>query len=481
LKTNPASALTRWLGDKQMTPAVCRGTRPVEATLVDYFRCPDAFACVEASTQFPLKDGYFTFEGMTYWGRSVAGDAAHSALGPLPDISASVSCDQRAVRLPFDLSAVVANLREERYALDAQHPLRSWTAARAARSIYYFLRPTLPVAVRKHLQRTWLNGWDRIAFPKWPVDVSVEHLMERTMTLVMKARGLERVPFVWFWPDGMPSATMMTHDVEGSAGASFCDQLMDLDDSYGIKSSFQFVPQGRFAAPMTVLEAARARGFEVNVHDLNHDGYLFHEKKQFEQRAEQINRYARFGQCRGFRSGSMYRKQAWFGAFELSYDMSVPNVAHLEAQRGGCCTVLPYFIGNILELPLTTTQDYSVFNILGDYSIALWKEQIARVRERNGLLSFVTHPDYLIEERARLVYRELLAHLSELRTQKQTWIALPADINRWWRCRRAMSLVPVGDFWRIEGPESHRARVAYARLRDGRLSYEFERASESVA
>ena len=56
--------------------------------------------------------------------------------------------------------------------------------------------------------------------------------------------------------------------------------------------------------------------------------------------------------------------------------MSVPNVAHLEPQRGGCCTVMPYFIGDILELPLTTTQDYSLFHILGDYSIALWKQQI---------------------------------------------------------------------------------------------------------
>ena len=62
----------------------------------------------------------------------------------------------------------------------------------------------------------------------------------------------------------------------------------------------------------------------------------------------------------------MYREQQWFDAFEFSYDMSVPNVAHLEPQRGGCCTVMPYFVGDILELPLTTTQDYSLFHILGD-------------------------------------------------------------------------------------------------------------------
>ncbi len=90
----------------------------------------------------------------------------------------------------------------------------------------------------------------------------------------------------------------------------------------------------------------------------------------------------------------MYREQEWFDAFDFSYDMSVPNVAHLEPQRGGCCTVMPYFIGTILELPLTTTQDYSLFHILGDYSIASWKRQLARSwRQRPG--QFIAHPDYL--------------------------------------------------------------------------------------
>ncbi len=94
------------------------------------------------------------------------------------------------------------------------------------------------------------------------------------------------------------------------------------------------------------------RGFEVNLHDLNHDGRLFADKDAFLRHARRINDYAREFGCEGFRSGAMYREQGWFGAFEFSYDMSVPNAAHLEPQRGGCCTVMPYFVGNILELPL---------------------------------------------------------------------------------------------------------------------------------
>jgi nucleoside-diphosphate-sugar epimerase len=73
----------------------------------------------------------------------------------------------------------------------------------------------------------------------------------------------------------------------------------------------------------------------------------------------------------------MYRKADWFKYLCFAYDMSVPNVAHLEPQRGGCCTVMPYFLpGGMLELPLTTIQDYSLFHILQDYSLAVWKQQI---------------------------------------------------------------------------------------------------------
>src|SRR2546425_12755629 len=48
------------------------------------------------------------------------------------------------------------------------------------------------------------------------------------------------------------------------------------------------------------------------------------------------------------RRGFVPQKQEWFDALDFSYDMSVPNVAHLDPQRGGCCTVMPYFVGKNL-------------------------------------------------------------------------------------------------------------------------------------
>ena len=176
----------------------------------------------------------------------------------------------------------------------------------------------------------------------------------------------------------------------------------------------------------------------------------------------------------------MYREQGWFSAFEFSYDMSVPNAAHLEPQRGGCCTVMPYFVGGILELPLTTAQDYTLFHILNDYSIALWRTQIGLISEHHGLVSVITHPDYLVGRRERDVYVELLRHLADLRDRDGLWVALPGEVNRWWRNRQHMTLVPADDGWRIEGPDSHRARVAYATLENDRLVYKFDRVAQRV-
>jgi hypothetical protein len=263
----------------------------------------------------------------------------------------------------------------------------------------------------------------------------------------------------------------MTHDVEHRSGRNFCSQLMDLDDAAEIKSAFQIVPEGRYPVPDSFLDEIRSRAFEINVHDLNHNGRLFASRDDFLCSAERINEYGRRYGAIGFRSGALYRNQAWFDALDFSYDMSVPSVAHLDPQRGGCCTVMPFFINGLLELPVTTIQDYSLFHILNDYSIDLWKRQLAAIARQHGLASFIVHPDYVIAKRARATYQALLEHLSRLRDERQMWIALPHEVDRWWRQRTAMRVVRDGTGWRIEGPNSERARLAFATLVGDALAF----------
>jgi hypothetical protein len=440
----------------------------------DYYRCANQYGVFGAAEPLSSTDGYFAFAGGIGYGRCHGADPANEPGGNLPDLAAMAECHNGSVTLPFALSEVVDNLREERYTYDASARGKKLTPASIARAIYYFMRPILPVSVRKHLQRAHLSGWDTIPFPRWPVDMSVERLMEQTMKLELRAKGLDRIPFIWFWPDGANGCAILTHDVEAEPGLNFCDTLMDLDDEHGIKASFQLVPEERYVTPESLLERIRARGFEVNVHDLNHDGKLFQERNVFLQRAAQINGYARQYRSRGFRAAAMYRDERWFSDLDFSYDMTVPNVAHLEPQRGGCCTVMPYFIGNLVELPLTTIQDYSLFHIVGDYSIDLWKKQIETILAQHGLVTLLSHPDYLIDPRARRVYADLLAHVAGLRDRGDLWTALPRDVADWWRSRHAMTLVRDGAGWRVEGVGSERARVAYATVAGSHLEYHVE-------
>ena len=126
-------------------------------------------------------------------------------------------------------------------------------------------------------------------FPQWPVDFSVDGLFEQLLVTSLKSPGIDSIPFIWFWPQGASSCAIMTHDVETERGRRFCKTLMDINDSFGIKSSFQVIPEQRYQVSPEYLDSIRNRGFEVAVHDLNHDGHLYRDREQFLKRAEKIN------------------------------------------------------------------------------------------------------------------------------------------------------------------------------------------------
>jgi len=451
--------------------------RPAEGrvknqALLDYYRCPEAVADFLLAGKLSAQCGYFRFgPDVICYGQSSFGATRKTPRAELHDSFQDVSFEGATVRLPFDPAQIADNLRHERYA--TQSLLSNQQSARHTftRSVYYAMRPHLPVPVRKHIQKFHLRGSRRTSFPKWPVDCTVDDLMERLLLVSLKGHGLQRVPFIWFWPDGSPSCTIMTHDVEELRGRDFCSQLMDIDDSVGIKSAFQIVPEERYPVPDSFLSEIRRRKFEINVHDFNHDGDLFCNWELFSQRVQRINQYGKDYKASGFRSGALYRNVDWHDALEFSYDLSVPNAGHLEAQRGGCCTVMPFFAGTVLELPLTTTQDYSLFNILNDYSIDLWKKEMALITEKHGLASFIVHPDYVMETRAQETYKLLLNYLAHLRSEGKTWLALPGEVNTWWRERSQMTLKHEDGTWRVEGRGKERARIAYASIQNDKVIY----------
>ena len=98
------------------------------------------------------------------------------------------------------------------------------------------------------------------------------------------------------------------------------------------------------------------------------------------------------------------------------------------------CSVWPFFVGEVVELPYTLPQDYTLFTLLGNRSAELWIRQTEAIVKEHGLVQALTHPDpgYLGDRDKRDRYRDLLVALSEL---EAIWKPLPREVAAWWRLR----------------------------------------------
>jgi hypothetical protein len=436
-------------------------------TVLEQFRCPESFLDFQLRGTLCSEPGYFRFgPNAICYGRSSHGPRTNSLDAGLCDALSHSIVDGHTVHIPFDPREVVQNLRVERY------PLEPLTGFRGLlKRLYYGIRPLTSRGMRRRIQRFHVRNWQKRKFPHWPVDTTVENLGEALMLLALEGTLESQIPFIWFWPRGQQGCVLMTHDVETAAGRDYCGKLQKIDQAFAMKASFQIVPEERYDVAPEFLESLRAHGSEVVIQDLNHDGRLFDNREEFLRRAESIRHYVHEFGAKGFRAGGLYRKPEWYGELDISFDMSIPNVAHLDPQRGGCCTVLPYFIGDVIELPVTTTQDYSLFYLLNERSIDLWRRQVELILEKHGLASFIVHPDYILEDATRRVYEELLSWLQQESQARDLWIALPSEIDQWWRDRSRMSVVRDGSGWKICGAGADRARLAFAMKVDGRLRY----------
>ena len=67
--------------------------------------------------------------------------------------------------------------------------------------------------------------------------------------------------------------------------------VAELEMAFGLRSSFNFVPEGEYVVPDGLRSWLTGNGFEVGVHDLHHDGNLYSSRRAFEEKAKRINKY----------------------------------------------------------------------------------------------------------------------------------------------------------------------------------------------
>ncbi len=323
------------------------------------------------------------------------------------------------------------------------------------RNLYYRLKPLIPRPLQIALRKKYARVQAKTSFPAWPIEPFMVRLIDEYLTLVMQEAHASEVYRIAPWPEGNRVAFAVTHDVELSTGLARALDLAEMERSYGIVSSWNIVPE-RYPIDRSVLDRLRAGGFEIGIHGLHHDGKLFNSQNHFLHAAAVINRYAREWGAEGFRSEATLRNPDWMPALEVQYDSSFPDTDPYEPQPGGCCTIWPYFIGNIVELPLTMPQDHTLFEILGQNDISIWKEKADWIVSEGGLVLCNIHPDYIFVGNRLRLYEEFLAHM---RRKPAVWHALPRDVARWWRQRNASRLHRENGIPAVEGPAANRASI----------------------
>ncbi|TMD96744.1 MAG: hypothetical protein E6I72_08530 [Chloroflexi bacterium] len=375
------------------------------------------------------------------WAASIA-EAAHV----LPAAARAHGDDMRAL--------LAMTLGEGRFGA------RHWEPS-AAQRVYYAIKPAVPRRLSRMLKRAY--GERRAASLElhWPVERRYVRFQFEVVRNLLRHMNRSSLPFVNFWPDGRRYAFVLTHDVETGDGQRFVPAVADLEAALGFRSSFNFVPE-RYRLDRGLMDELRARGFEVGVHGLRHDGKLFFDRQEFMRQAERINGYIHEFGAAGFRAPLTQRHPEWMQVLDIEYDSSFFDTDPYEPITGGTMSVWPYRLGHFIELPYTLAQDHTLTVILGESTPRLWFTKLDFLREVHGMALLCTHPDYLQSRRTWRIYNEFLRAMSG---RTDHYHALPREVARWWRARSeadGLQDLPGGTLGEIVGVDGDMPAIAGA-------------------
>jgi peptidoglycan/xylan/chitin deacetylase (PgdA/CDA1 family) len=347
---------------------------------------------------------------------------------------------------------------DDRYYLEERYHGESRERSRAM-AAYYGLKPLLPRRLQIAMRRLYAKRQVRSTFPHWPIEPLLVERREAELRLALERSGAERIPTIASWPDGNRFAAILTHDVEGPSGVANVRKIIEIERRHGFVSSWNFVAEW-YPIEAGLFDHVRAAGCEIGLHAVKHDCKLFESRASFEAELPAIHRYLAEWDAVGFRSPATHRNAEWMPELGALYDSSFPDTDPFEPQAGGCCSILPYFLDDLVELPITLVQDHTLWQILRETSIERWTEKSDWIAEQGGLINLITHPDYLDTPARLRMYEEFLEYLA---AQSGGWYALPREVASWWRTRSALHCVEDGEGARIAGAGAERASLLWAR------------------
>jgi hypothetical protein len=318
------------------------------------------------------------------------------------------------------------------------------------RKVYFLLKPVIPKWMQITLRRKYVSGRRSFYADIWPID----------------ERARFSPPGWPGWPEGKQFAVVLTHDIETREGQERCIQLATLEESLGFKSSFNFIAR-QYDVSSECQTRLREMGFEVGLHGLYHNGNLFKDRRTFERQVVEINRTLKEWKAAGFRCPSMYHNLEWIGELDIEYDSSTFDTDPFEPQPDGVGTIFPFRVKRrgenkgYLELPYTLPQDHTLFVIMGEKTIDLWKKKLEWIADCGGMALLITHPDYMdfsgkkdgVGEYPVKLYAELLEHIRSTYAGKY-WNVLPETLVRYWKTSYEITKDSIDPYDGHEGSKS---------------------------
>ncbi|MFH1045769.1 MAG: polysaccharide deacetylase family protein [Candidatus Omnitrophota bacterium] len=221
-------------------------------------------------------------------------------------------------------------------------------------------------------------------------------------------------------PRTAPGAICITHDIDWVDCYNFTDELAELEASYRINATFNFLTDWNYRIDKKLIVDLIDRGAEIGLHGSDHDIALAYRRK------DEIKEKIKRGMAKlpvavqGFRSPALSTSQDLFEVLEelgFKYDSSLYALSPFGQATE---SLFPYqFPGRKLwEVPLTI-QDTLLFRNLRFSESQAWdfvRALMHKTLGANGVFVFCGHPGILKQHLS--FFKRLLQECNQIKEKK---------------------------------------------------------------
>ena len=237
------------------------------------------------------------------------------------------------------------------------------------------------------------------------------------------------------WPNNKKCAFISTHDIDSAYGQDKIENLFEIEKSLNIRSTNFWVTH-LYKLNHNLLKWACNNGFEIGLHDYNHDGNLaMLNKDEISLRIDYCNDFIKEYFVNGIRSPGFLRSLDFYQTVKNSfdYDMSIVDYSFLFPFTGdGCRTSFPFFYKEILLIPTSLLRDGEAvaLGLHPEEILNTWINKYNWLKSKKSLIVLLTHPDKGFSGNNKMIeiYKNFLEYVTN---DDECWITTGKELSNY--------------------------------------------------